>query len=146
MAAAPAQEMIELKNLELEKRIDLTRGTPERPVRLERTNALRITPGKVPELLSRVRQIRLLGGQNDPRLTGQLGEGHAFRPCTRGQQTWCDLCGDFVWGGPRKSLQCAREYRSGPPLQGGAGSGTGRGWVVGPFLLTQQRDPRPVLL
>ncbi|EMP33870.1 Ras association domain-containing protein 1 [Chelonia mydas] len=99
--------MIELKNLELEKRIDLTRGTPERPVRLERTNALRITPGKVPELLSRVRQIRLLGGQNDPRLTGQLGEGHAFRPCTRGQQTWCDLCGDFVWGGPRKSLQCA---------------------------------------
>ncbi|CAM5127505.1 unnamed protein product [Eretmochelys imbricata] len=107
MAAAPAQEMIELKNLELEKRIDLTRGAPERPVRLERTNALRITPGKVPELLSRVRQIRLLGGQNDPRLTGQLGEGHAFRPCTRGQQTWCDLCGDFVWGGPRKSLQCA---------------------------------------
>uniref|UniRef100_A0A8C4Y549 Ras association domain family member 1 n=1 Tax=Gopherus evgoodei TaxID=1825980 RepID=A0A8C4Y549_9SAUR len=86
--------MIELKNLELEKRIDLTReprGTPERPVRLERTNALRITPGKVPELLSR---------------------GHAFRPCTRGQQTWCDLCGDFVWGGPRKSLQCAREYHS----------------------------------
>ncbi|KAH1167494.1 ras association domain-containing protein 1 isoform X1 [Mauremys mutica] len=107
---AAAQEMIELKNLELEKRIDLTReprGTPERPVRLERTNALRITPGKVPELLSRVRQIRLLGGQSDPRLTGQLGEGHAFRPCTRGQQTWCDLCGDFVWGGPRKSLQCA---------------------------------------
>uniref|UniRef100_A0A8C3TEG9 Uncharacterized protein n=1 Tax=Chelydra serpentina TaxID=8475 RepID=A0A8C3TEG9_CHESE len=89
-----------------------------RPVRLERTNALRITPGK-----------------SDPRLTGQLGEGHAFRPCTRGQQTWCDLCGDFVWGGPRKSLQCAREYRAGGsahPCRGAQAAGLAEVGLLAP--------------
>ncbi|XP_074861437.1 ras association domain-containing protein 1 isoform X1 [Carettochelys insculpta] len=102
-----AQELIELRNLALETRIELSRRSPERPVRLERTNALRFAPGRAPELLSRVRQIRLLRGPGDPRLAAAPGQGHAFRACARGQQTWCDLCGDFVWGGPRKSLQCA---------------------------------------
>ncbi|XP_061473834.1 ras association domain-containing protein 1 isoform X1 [Rhineura floridana] len=103
------REMIELKNLGLEKQLDLTRGlrsTSERPVRLERANALRISPGKVPEILSRVRQIRLLGGQSDPKLTEELGEGHIFRPCTQSQPTWCDLCGEFIWGVYKKRLQC----------------------------------------
>ncbi|XP_026529064.1 ras association domain-containing protein 1 isoform X1 [Notechis scutatus] len=103
------QEMIELQNLGLEEQLDLTRGprgTAERPVRLERANALRISPGKVPELLTRVRQIRLLGGQTDPKLTEELGEGHLFRSCTQSQPTWCDLCGEFIWGVYKKRLRC----------------------------------------
>ncbi|XP_025022482.1 ras association domain-containing protein 1 isoform X2 [Python bivittatus] len=103
------QEMIELKNLGLEEQLDLTRGSrgaAERPVRLERANALRISPGKVPEILTRVRQIRLLGGQTDPKLTEELGEGHLFRSCTQSQPTWCDLCGEFIWGVYKKRLRC----------------------------------------
>lgn len=114
MSRSTDQEMIELKNLHLEKQLDLTRGlrgTPERPVRLERANALRIAPGKVPEILSRVRQIRLLGGQSDPKLTEELGEGHIFKPCPQNQPTWCDLCGEFIWGTYKKRLQCVREYQ-----------------------------------
>lgn len=108
------QEMIELKNLHLEKQLDLTRGlrgAAERPVRLERANALRIAPGKVPEILSRVRQIRLLGAQSDPKLTEELGEGHLFKPCPQNQPTWCDLCGEFIWGVYKRRLQCLREYQ-----------------------------------
>lgn len=109
------QEMIELQNLGLEEQLDLTRGprgTADRPVRLERANALRISPGKVPELLTRVRQIRLLGSQTDPKLTEELGEGHLFRSCTQSQPTWCDLCGEFIWGVYKKRLRCICEYRS----------------------------------
>lgn len=125
MSRPTDQEMIELKNLQLEKQLDLTRGhrggggTSERPVRLERANALRISPGKVPEILSRVRQIRLLGGQSDPKLTEELGEGHVFRPCTHSQPTWCDLCGEFIWGVYKTRLQCIREYHQ--PLSAARG-------------------------
>lgn len=109
------QEMIELQTLGLEEQLDLTRGprgTAERPVRLERANALRISPGKVPELLTRVRQIRLLGDEIDPKLTEELGEGHLFRSCTQSQPTWCDLCGEFIWGVYKKRLRCICEYRN----------------------------------
>uniref|UniRef100_A0A8C6XUP5 Phorbol-ester/DAG-type domain-containing protein n=1 Tax=Naja naja TaxID=35670 RepID=A0A8C6XUP5_NAJNA len=86
------QEMIELQNLGLEEQLDLTRGprgTAERPVRLERANALRISPGKT-----------------DPKLTEELGEGHLFRSCTQSQPSWCDLCGEFIWGVYKKRLCC----------------------------------------
>ncbi|XP_025901894.1 ras association domain-containing protein 1, partial [Nothoprocta perdicaria] len=42
----------------------------------------------------------------DPRLTAAPGAGHRFQPRRRGPHTWCDLCGDFIWGARRKSLQC----------------------------------------
>ncbi|MGH0178360.1 UNVERIFIED_CONTAM: hypothetical protein FKN15_077253 [Acipenser sinensis] len=95
-------ELIELQEMSLEDRIELTPQTP----RLERVNALRISPGKLPELLSRVRVIRLLGESLDPRLTDEAGEGHDFQPCTHAQPTWCDLCGDFIWGLYKQSLRC----------------------------------------
>lgn len=41
------------------------------------------------------------------------GEGHAFEPCSLVQPTWCDLCGEFVWGLYRQSLRCTREYLPG---------------------------------
>ncbi|XP_071386786.1 ras association domain-containing protein 1-like isoform X1 [Centroberyx affinis] len=102
-------EFIELRDLRLDtEQIELT-GTqlPRLPPRLERTNALRISPGKVPELLSRVGIIRLLTDTNDHRLREEKGEGHNFQPCSHAQPTWCDLCGDFIWGLYKQSLRCA---------------------------------------
>ncbi|XP_061114632.1 ras association domain-containing protein 1-like isoform X1 [Conger conger] len=100
-------ELIELQELTLRDRIELTSPPEPRTPRLERVNALRISPGKVPELLSRVRIIRLLGESVDPRLTDQTGEGHDFQPCTHAHPTWCDLCGDFIWGLYKQSLRCS---------------------------------------
>ncbi|XP_035236704.1 ras association domain-containing protein 1-like isoform X1 [Anguilla anguilla] len=100
-------ELIELKELSLDDRIELTSPPPApRTPRLERVNALRISPGKVPELLSRVRIIRLLGESVDPHLTDQTGEGHDFQPYTHAHPSWCDLCGDFIWGLYKQSLRC----------------------------------------
>ncbi|KAJ8370804.1 hypothetical protein SKAU_G00108320 [Synaphobranchus kaupii] len=99
-------ELIELQELSLGDRIELTSPPAPHTPRLERVNALRISPGKVPELLSRVRIIRLLGDSVDPCLTDQSGEGHDFQPCTHAQPTWCDLCGDFIWGLYKQSLRC----------------------------------------
>ncbi|XP_068951741.1 ras association domain-containing protein 1 isoform X1 [Petaurus breviceps papuanus] len=109
MSAEP--ELIELRNLV--RSPDGLRGQeagrspgPRSPGRLERANALRIAPGRGPDVLLRGRQVRLLGGHSDPRLTTGPGRGHCFRPSGPGTHTWCDLCGDFIWGVIRKGLQC----------------------------------------
>ncbi|XP_006783242.1 ras association domain-containing protein 1-like isoform X1 [Neolamprologus brichardi] len=102
------EEFIELRDLRSTKeQIELT-GThaPCSPPRLERTNALRISPGRVPDLLSRVGIIRVLSSSQDPQLTEEKGEGHDFQPCSHAQPTWCDLCGDFIWGLYKQSLRC----------------------------------------
>ncbi|XP_026853304.2 ras association domain-containing protein 1 isoform X1 [Electrophorus electricus] len=100
-------EFIELKDLAVEDRIELTAPIPHRTPRLERVNALRISPGKFPDLFNRVRIIRLLGdSMKDPRLVEETGEGHNFQPCSHTQPTWCDLCGDFIWGVYKQSLRC----------------------------------------
>lgn len=104
-------EFIELRDLRPDReQIELT-GTrsPCSPPRLERANALRISPGKVPDLLSRVGIIRVLSSAQDPQLTEEKGEGHNFQPCSHAQPTWCDLCGDFIWGLYRQSLRCVSE-------------------------------------
>lgn len=105
------EEFIELRDLRSTKeQIELT-GTraPCSPPRLERTNALRISPGRVPDLLSRVGIIRVLSSSQDPQLTEEKGEGHDFQPCSHAQPTWCDLCGDFIWGLYKQSLRCVSE-------------------------------------
>ncbi|KAL4655379.1 ras association domain-containing protein 1 isoform X1 [Arapaima gigas] len=99
-------ELIELQELTLDDRIELDVPPAAHTPRLERVNALRISPGRVPELLNRVRIIRLLGDNADPHLTSESGEGHDFQPCTHAQPTWCDLCGDFIWGLYKQSLRC----------------------------------------
>ncbi|XP_054640246.1 ras association domain-containing protein 1-like isoform X1 [Dunckerocampus dactyliophorus] len=82
--------------------------SPCSPPRLERANALRISPGKVPDLLSRVGIIRILSSSElDHHLVEETGEGHDFQPCSHAQPTWCDLCGDFIWGLYKQSLRCA---------------------------------------
>lgn len=105
------EEFIELRDLQTSRQqIELT-GTrsPCSPPRLERTNALRISPGKVPEILSRVGIIRVLSSTQDPQLPEEKGEGHNFQPCSHAQPTWCDLCGDFIWGLYKQSLRCVSE-------------------------------------
>ncbi|CAJ1050566.1 ras association domain-containing protein 1-like isoform X1 [Xyrichtys novacula] len=100
------EEFIELRDLRSEQ-IELTGSrSPCFPPRLERTNALRISPGKVPDLLSRVGIIRVLSSSQDPQIPEEKGEGHNFQPCSHAQPTWCDLCGDFIWGLYKQSLRC----------------------------------------
>ncbi|KAJ1109366.1 hypothetical protein NDU88_006727 [Pleurodeles waltl] len=99
-------ELIELRDM---GPIDLAGSPRTRGSRLERTNALRIAPNKTPDLLARVRRLRLQGEQSDPRLTRKLGEGHHFQSCTHTQPAWCDLCGEFIWGIYKKSLRCTGE-------------------------------------
>lgn len=102
-------EFIELHDLRSgREQIELTRS-PCSPPRLERANALRISPGKVPDLLSRVGIIRVLSSTQDPQITEEKGEGHNFQPCSHAQPTWCDLCGDFIWGLYKQSLRCISE-------------------------------------
>lgn len=102
-------EFIELHDLRSDgERIELTRS-PCSPPRLERTNALRISPGRVPDLLSRVGIIRVLSSTQDPQIIEEKGEGHNFQPCSHAQPTWCDLCGDFIWGLYKQSLRCISE-------------------------------------
>lgn len=102
-------EFIELRDLRSgQEQADLTRS-PCSPPRLERANAVRISAGKVPDLLSRVGIIRVLSSAQDPQLTEEKGEGHNFQPCSNAQPTWCDLCGDFIWGLYKQSLRCSSE-------------------------------------
>lgn len=104
-------EFIELRDLHgSRERLELT-GTrsPCSPPRLERANALRINAAKVPDLLSRVGIIRVLSSAHDPQPPEEKGEGHNFQPCSHTQPTWCDLCGDFIWGLYKQSLRCVSE-------------------------------------
>ena len=70
-------EFIELRELRTNReQIELTAThAPCSPPRLERTNALRISPGKVPDLLSRVGIIRVLSSTQDPQLPEEKGRG-----------------------------------------------------------------------
>ncbi|KAJ0023851.1 hypothetical protein NQD34_003750 [Periophthalmus magnuspinnatus] len=117
-------ELIELRDLvPTRDGIELTGSrSPCSPPRLERTNALRISAGKVPELLSRVGIIRVLSSRSDPQPPEERGEGHNFQPCSHTQPTWCDLCGDFIWGLYKQSLRCVNckftcHYRCQPLIQ-----------------------------
>lgn len=107
------EEFIELRDLRSgQEQVDLTSLPCSRP-RLERANALRISPGKVPDLLSRAGIIRVLSSAHDPQIT-EKGEGHDFQPRSQAQPTWCDLCGDFIWGLYKQSLRCTSESRTSP--------------------------------
>eukprot|EP00062_Callorhinchus_milii_P006297 gi/632946650/ref/XP_007888661.1/ PREDICTED: ras association domain-containing protein 1 [Callorhinchus milii] len=109
-------ELIELRDLKDRSPMEATLSRTSRSPGLERTNAMRITPGgRGADILSRVRagrpparsRLLLTGlGDQDPRLTERPGEGHDFNPCTQTQPSWCDLCGEFIWGIYKQSLQC----------------------------------------
>ncbi|XP_048403489.1 ras association domain-containing protein 1 isoform X2 [Stegostoma tigrinum] len=124
-------ELIELRDLREDTLSPGSTRSVYRSSGLERTNAMRISPrsrassvqdmGKAARQERKSRQ-RLLVVDQEPRLTERLGEGHDFNPCTQTQPSWCDLCGDFIWGLYKQSLQCANckfrcHYRCRPLIQ-----------------------------
>lgn len=38
------------------------------------------------------------------------GRGHAFIPFQLRNPTWCDLCGEFIWGFFKQCVRCKSEY------------------------------------
>ncbi|KAM9859435.1 ras association domain-containing protein 1 [Aulostomus maculatus] len=53
---------------------------------------------------------------------GEAGAGHDFQPYGHAHLTWCDLCGEFIWGLYKQSLRCAScsytcHYRCRPFIQ-----------------------------
>ncbi|XP_039908030.1 ras association domain-containing protein 1 [Simochromis diagramma] len=54
--------------------------------------------------------------------TGETGVGHDFQPYSHAHLTWCDLCGEFIWGLYKQSLRCTNcsytcHYRCRPSIQ-----------------------------
>ncbi|XP_056131051.1 ras association domain-containing protein 1 [Lampris incognitus] len=108
-------ELIELKDLSLSDRIEL--ATPKAHT------------GPQPHPSEQPRQyhvVRLVGDsvsvEGPLGHTGEAGEGHDFQPSSHTNLTWCDLCGDFIWGLYKQSLHCANcrytcHYRCRPFIQ-----------------------------
>uniref|UniRef100_A0A8C1RVR6 Ras association domain family member 1 n=1 Tax=Cyprinus carpio TaxID=7962 RepID=A0A8C1RVR6_CYPCA len=67
--------------------------------------------GPTLERWSKGKVVRMVGERvrlEDPDwLTCKPGQGHDFQPCSQTQLSWCDLCGEFIWGLYRQSLRCA---------------------------------------
>ena len=40
----------------------------------------------------------------------EKGRGHSFQCLQLSTPTWCDKCGDFIWGVYKQCLRCKREY------------------------------------
>ncbi|KAI4894423.1 hypothetical protein NFI96_030277 [Prochilodus magdalenae] len=96
-------ELIELKDLTPDDGIEL--APPSGPTAVPQAQV-----EKVPERLLEPFAVRLVGDSvslEDARwVTGRRGEGHDFQPCSYTQLTWCDLCGEFIWGLYKQSLRC----------------------------------------
>ncbi|RVE73211.1 hypothetical protein OJAV_G00047840 [Oryzias javanicus] len=89
-------ELIELKDLSLNDPIELAAPSPP-PVRSGRTSH----PHHV---------VRLVGDSVNIEAPAHRPEdgalGHSFQPYSYTHLTWCDLCGEFIWGLYQKSLRC----------------------------------------
>uniref|UniRef100_A0A8C2KAD0 Ras association domain family member 1 n=1 Tax=Cyprinus carpio TaxID=7962 RepID=A0A8C2KAD0_CYPCA len=89
-------EFIELQDLTPGDRIELAPPLSRAGPTLERWSK-----GKVVRMVGE--RVRL----EDPDwLTCKPGQGHDFQPCSQTQLSWCDLCGEFIWGLYRQSLRC----------------------------------------
>ncbi|KAG1941123.1 ras association domain-containing protein 1 isoform X1 [Pimephales promelas] len=88
-----------------------------------------LTPGDRIELApprSKEKVVRMVGERvrlEDPDwLSCKPGRGHDLQPCSQTQLSWCDLCGEFIWGLYRQSLRCTHcnytcHYRCQPFIQ-----------------------------
>ncbi|XP_052394057.1 ras association domain-containing protein 1-like isoform X2 [Carassius gibelio] len=105
-------ELIELQDLTPDDRIELAPPLSRAGPTLERWSK-----GKVVRMVGE--RVRL----EDPDwLTCKPGWGHDFQPCSQTQLSWCDLCGEFIWGLYRQSLRCTHcnytcHYRCQPFIQ-----------------------------
>lgn len=94
-------ELIELKDLSLNDPIELAAPSPP-PVRSGQTG------------LQQHHVVRLVGDSVNIEAAVRRPEegalGHSFQPYSYTHLTWCDLCGEFIWGLYQKSLRCSSEY------------------------------------
>lgn len=44
--------------------------------------------------------------------TKRIGVGHTFLSCHLRNPTWCDLCGEFIWGLFKQSVRCKSKYNT----------------------------------
>ncbi|XP_008283475.1 ras association domain-containing protein 1 [Stegastes partitus] len=106
-------ELIELKDLSVNDPIELAAPT------------IHVAPPPVnPGHPSPYHVVRLVGDSVsiEAHHAGEAGVGHDFQPYSHTHLTWCDLCGEFIWGLYKQSLRCANcsytcHYRCRPFIQ-----------------------------
>ncbi|XP_061730316.1 ras association domain-containing protein 1 isoform X2 [Nerophis ophidion] len=84
-------ELIELKDLSVNDPIEL--AAPR--------------PGHVPSRVGHFHLVRLVG--DTVRIEApptETGSGHDFQPYGHTHLSWCDLCGEFIWGLYKQPLRC----------------------------------------
>ncbi|XP_070706461.1 ras association domain-containing protein 1 [Pempheris klunzingeri] len=108
-------ELIELKDLSVNDTIELAPPAA-------RTAPPPVNPGQP----SHYHVVRLVGDsvsiEAPQSQVGEVGVGHDFQPYSHTHLTWCDLCGEFIWGLFKQSLRCANcsytcHYRCRPFIQ-----------------------------
>uniref|UniRef100_A0A3Q1H041 Ras association domain family member 1 n=1 Tax=Acanthochromis polyacanthus TaxID=80966 RepID=A0A3Q1H041_9TELE len=93
-------ELIELKDLSVNDPIEL--AAPTVHVAPLPVNLGHPSPFHVVRLVGDSVSIEASGYH-----TGETGVGHDFQPYSHTHLTWCDLCGEFIWGVYKQSLRCA---------------------------------------
>lgn len=108
-------ELIELKDLSVNDPIELA-APAARPA----------PPPANPGPPSHFHIVRLVGDTVSIETplchSGDAGSGHDFQPFGYTHLTWCDLCGEFIWGVYKQSLRCTNcnytcHYRCRPFIQ-----------------------------
>ncbi|XP_070814852.1 ras association domain-containing protein 1 [Chaetodon trifascialis] len=108
-------ELIELKDLSVNDSIEL--AAPAACTAPPPVNPSQPTPFHVVRLVGDSVSIEVPRCQ-----TGGAALGHDFQPYSHTHLTWCDLCGEFIWGLYKQSLRCANcsytcHYRCRPFIQ-----------------------------
>ncbi|KAM6928156.1 ras association domain-containing protein 1 [Xenentodon cancila] len=108
-------ELIELKDLSVNDSIELA------------APAVHVAPPPVhPGQSSHYCAVRLVGDSVSFEAlgchAGEAASGHNFQPYSYTHLTWCDLCGEFIWGLYKQSLRCSNcsytcHYRCRPFIQ-----------------------------
>ncbi|KAM9408726.1 ras association domain-containing protein 1 isoform 2-T2 [Pholidichthys leucotaenia] len=108
-------ELIELKDLSVNDPIELAAPT-----------AHIVPPPVNPGRPSHFRVVCLVGDsvsiEAPSHHRGETGLGHDFQPYSHTHLTWCDLCGEFIWGLYKQRLRCSNcsytcHYRCRPFIQ-----------------------------
>lgn len=102
-------ELIELKDLSVND-----------PIELAPPATRKVPPPVNPVQPSHFHVVRMVGDSVTIEApwcqTREAAVGHDFQPYSYTHLTWCDLCGEFIWGVYKQSLRCASEYLT-VPLQ-----------------------------
>ncbi|XP_019736260.1 ras association domain-containing protein 1 isoform X1 [Hippocampus comes] len=84
-------ELIELKDLSVHDPIELAAPGPR----------------AAPSQASHFHIVRLVGDTVSIEApSGDVGAGHDFQPYGHTHLSWCDLCGEFIWGLYKQALRC----------------------------------------